>query len=234
MVSHGFDQGRVSAASSRRAKAILQPFGNDSLDVPAQRRALTPEEYHRFISAFKADGKHHVLFEAFFFLGCRRGELEGLQWGDIDREKRTVYIHKQIQHYRFKKESVITPPKTRSSIRYLRLSPFICSEIMSLEEGYGGKPDRFLFFGDTAITKNPIVSQIAKHCRLAGIPRFAPHEIRHTCASWLVGNRRDMSGLIVVQKWLGHSSLKETLDIYSHYLKGGESEVTAVLDKANG
>jgi len=42
-----------------------------------------------------------------------------------------------------------------------------------------------------------------------------------------------MSDLIVVQRWLGHASLKETLDTYSHYLKGGGSEVTAVLDKAN-
>lgn len=38
-----------------------------------------------------------------------------------------------------------------------------------------------------------------------------------------------MSDLIVVQKWLGHASLKETLDTYSHYLKtSGSSPIDAL------
>jgi hypothetical protein len=39
-----------------------------------------------------------------------------------------------------------------------------------------------------------------------------------------------MSDLIVIQRWLGHSSLGETLDTYSHYLKSGSETMSPVLD----
>lgn len=42
-----------------------------------------------------------------------------------------------------------------------------------------------------------------------------------------------MSDLIAVRKWLNHSSLRETLDTYSHYLKSGNENVSSILDLAN-
>lgn len=49
-------------------------------------------------------------------------------------------------------------------------------------------------------------------CRRAGIEDFHPHDLRHTCASWLV-----MSGvpLYEVRDILGHASITQT-ERYSH------------------
>lgn len=234
LAEYGFNSSRISSAQYRKSLAILAPFRNDSFDNAHVKIALTMDEYRRFISTFPEDSKYRIFFEAFFYLGARCGEMLGLQWRDFDHGSREIFIHQKVQYYKSRKRSAISPTKTKNSVRHMRLSPFIADEIEKLREGYGQRDDYFIFFGRTPITKNPIVCQLARHCELAGVPVISPHEIRHTVASWLVGGCRDMSDLIVVQRWLGHSSLKETLDTYSHYLKGAGSEVTAVLDKANG
>jgi integrase len=45
-----------------------------------------------------------------------------------------------------------------------------------------------------------------------GIPGLTPHELRHTCASLAVSAGANVKAL---QRMLGHSSTKETLDTYS-------------------
>ncbi|HEY8914414.1 tyrosine-type recombinase/integrase [Lacisediminihabitans sp.] len=45
-----------------------------------------------------------------------------------------------------------------------------------------------------------------------GIPGLTPHELRHTCASLAVSAGANVKAL---QRMLGHSSAKETLDTYS-------------------
>lgn len=217
----GFAKDLVTADGYRNAQSILQPFGDDSSDVRAEKRALTPEEYKKFIATFADGDRYKILFEVFFYLGCRCGELQGLQWRDYDPAAGDIFIHQQNQYIPSRHSWVVSQTKTKASVRHIKLSPFIGSELEALREGYGQRSDYFLFFGPKAITKHPIVEQLRRHCAMAGIPMISPHEIRHTAASWLVAGCRDMSDLILVQRWLGHSSLKETLDTYSHYLKSG-------------
>ena len=230
IASFGFDRGRVSLEQLRLSKAMLSSFGNDSFEVPTEKIALMPEEYKKFIGTFKSGERYRVFFELFFYLGARCGEMMGLQWRDYDPTAQEIFIHQQSEYFASRKEWIVSSTKTKSSQRHIKLSPFICSELNDLKKAYGMEDDWFMFFGKTAISKTPIVNQLKRHCVMAGIRIISPHEIRHTVASWLVANCKDMSDLIVVQRWLGHSSLKETLDTYSHYLKGG-SEVTSVLGK---
>ena len=49
--------------------------------------------------------------------GLRRGELLALLWTDLDVEKRTISITKQVT--RTKGELVVSQPKTQHSIRTL-------------------------------------------------------------------------------------------------------------------
>ncbi|HYL89210.1 MAG TPA: site-specific integrase, partial [Burkholderiales bacterium] len=64
-------------------------------------------------------------------------------------------------------------------------------------------------------------------CRRAGITDFRVHDLRHTCASWLV-----QAGvpLLDVSRLLGHSSIEMT-ERYSHLAPENERKAVAVLDR---
>ena len=71
---------------------------------------------------YLAEAEKRGLLAAFYLeltTGLRRGELLALQWTDLDVENRTLAVTKQVN--RINGELVVSPPKTRNSIRTLAL-----------------------------------------------------------------------------------------------------------------
>ncbi len=60
-----------------------------------------------------------------------------------------------------------------------------------------------------------------------GIPGLTPHELRHTCASLAVSAGANVKAL---QRMLGHSSAKETLDTYSDLFDEDLDSVAVALN----
>ena len=74
------------------------------------------------IGLYLAEAERRGLLAAFYLeltTGLRRGELLALQWMDLDVENRTLAVTKQVN--RINGELVVSPPKTRNSIRTLAL-----------------------------------------------------------------------------------------------------------------
>ena len=74
------------------------------------------------IGMYLAEAERRGLLAAFYLeltTGLRRGELLALQWTDLDIENRTLAVTKQVN--RISGELVVSPPKTRNSIRTLTL-----------------------------------------------------------------------------------------------------------------
>jgi len=224
----GFVNRFLTAEQYRLAEACITPIKNDSFEIKAEKRAITQEQYSAFINTFSDGDRYKALFVLAFFLGLRCGELMGIQWSDYDPDKKDIYISKQLEYSKNDKLWRISPTKTKAGRRHLRLSDSIVSLLTQLNYAYKYSPDDFLFF-KSPISKKPIVYQLHKHCLMAGIPVISPHEIRHTVASWLVGNCSDMGDLLEVSRWLGHSSVKMTIDVYGHYIKN-KSHVFEALD----
>ena len=57
-----------------------------------------------------------------------------------------------------------------------------------------------------------VKKSFASACQRAQIDDFRIHDLRHTCAAWLVSNG---VSLIEVRDWLGHSTVKMT-ERYAH------------------
>lgn len=57
--------------------------------------------------------------------------------------------------------------------------------------------------------------------RKTGIKDFRFHDLRHSYASWLIGNGESLA---YVKEQLGHSSIKVTVDIYGHLVPGENRE----------
>ena len=74
------------------------------------------------IGMYLAEAEKRGLLAAFYLeltTGLRRGELLALQWTDLDVESKTLSITKQVN--RINGELVVSPPKTRNSVRTLAL-----------------------------------------------------------------------------------------------------------------
>jgi integrase len=65
----------------------------------------------------------------------------------------------------------------------------------------------------TLIDPNTLSRAYAKLIERAGVPRIQFHDLRHTSATLL---RASGEHPMVVQEWLGHASISETLDRNSH------------------
>jgi integrase len=61
------------------------------------------------------------------------------------------------------------------------------------------------------------------------MPGLVPHELRHTCASLVIGAGANVLG---VQRLLGHETASMTLDLYGHLFSDDLTNVAKSLDRA--
>lgn len=66
----------------------------------------------------------------------------------------------------------------------------------------------------------------------AGLPTSVRlYDLRHTCATLLLNGNVHPK---YVQELLGHASIAQTLDTYSHVIKGMDGGIGGVMDEALG
>ncbi len=67
--------------------------------------------------------------------------------------------------------------------------------------------------------------EIAKEAK---IKRIRLHDFRHSCASLLINNNANIA---VVSQFLGHASIEETLDTYTHMFKDKLYDAVNTINK---
>jgi integrase len=68
--------------------------------------------------------------------------------------------------------------------------------------------------------------------RRAGLPgAIRLYDLRHTCATLLLSRNIHPK---YVQELLGHASIAQTLDTYSHIIEGMDGGITEAVDEALG
>lgn len=177
--------------------------------------------------------------------GMRFGECDALTWDDVDLEKCIVHVSKTL-NYRCKNtnkhEYFITSPKTPNAVRDIPLSDDLV-RLFKMQKQYQKdmrirqdiKIDGYSQFVFTSKLGNPFthegfvatMKRIVKHANEwekeraekedrepVELPaKLTPHIFRHTFATHLVLNEVPYEIAKVI---MGHSSVKTTIDIYSH------------------
>lgn len=168
--------------------------------------------------------------------GCRRGELTGLTWDDVDFENNTIYINKTTQAT--KKGVIEKPmPKNNSSIRPVVLMP----ETMELLKLYKKEQEQLKeLLGSEWKNSNKVLidnvggrmhpdtpSKIWKKFRTKyKLPNMKFHGLRHTSATIQIALGVHIK---VISQRLGHSSTNVTDTIYSHVFKRLQDDVSAEM-----
>ncbi len=202
---------------------------------------LSPEQARSLLRA--AQGER---FEALYVLavttGMRQGELLGLKWEDIDLEAGTLQVRRTL--------STATggglkfgAPKTSRSRRSITLPatalvPLKKHRKAQLEERMKLArlfEDRGLVFasrvGKPVYRQDLITRSFKPLLRRAGLPNIRFHDLRHTCATLLLGKGVHAK---FVQELLGHATISITLDTYSHVLPGMGDAAAGAMDEAFG
>ena len=118
--------------------------GNMGSEEHKEMLFWTTEEYKRFADEMMDKPVSFYAFEMLYWCGIREGELLALTPADFDFENETVRINKSYQ--RLHGEDVITAPKTKKSIRTIKMPTFLVEEMQEyLKMLYGLKKKDRIF-----------------------------------------------------------------------------------------
>lgn len=188
----------------------------------------------------KADETNPVLSAAVILAavtGCRRGELCGLRWSDLDRDRQVLHVRRAVKVGASDYRLVVGPTKTHQDRRVSldevmlaildthrnRVERWAADAHVELEpDGYILTPDPT---GRRPVNPNVITRGFCRLVDRLGVQcRF--HDLRHFTATQLIGAGQDPA---VVAGRLGHGDATTTLRIYSHALAERDRTAAAVL-----
>lgn len=195
--------------------------------VRKEKKIYTVEETVRLMELLR---KEPVKYRAFFYLliysGCRRGELLGLEWRDVDFANCLISI-RRTSCYTPDRGTYTDTTKTEQSKRTLKLPQEVMDILCELREFQLRQADIFgdkwvesgrLFTKENGEPQHPNTSYhwLEKFCARNGLPFYGLHSFRHLLASLLVSNGVD---IVTVSGVLGHSAVSTTSNIYCHMLE---------------
>jgi integrase len=206
-------------------------IGYNPMDA-VERPKVETKEFHIFTESqartFLEAASGHPS-EALFYLalttGLRKGELLGLMWEDVDWDKGTLRVERQLQQA-YSSSAVLVPTKTRSGRRQIKLGKMGLAmleahrhkqEAQKTLAGDSWKENGMIF--TTGIGTYASQSKVSKEFKRIlwenNLPDIRFHDLRHTSISLLL----DMGTPInTVQHRAGHSKASVTTDIYGHVM----------------
>jgi len=150
------------------------------------------------------------------YTGMRLGEIQGLQWRDINFNFKTISIkraYSEIEHD-FKE------PKNETSKRIIRANTNLLTILKDLKKQVKPKSDKQQVFLNkiTGVpTSNAVNKALRRALKASEINRqgFHFHSLRHTHVAYLLANQID---LYAISKRLGHADIGITSKVYSYMI----------------
>lgn len=191
-----------------------------------EMQILTQPEILRFLTQAKEEG-YYEMFLLEITTGMRKGELLGLKWKDLNFNTGELHISRQV--VKAKSQMIVSPPKTKSSIRTIILPPDMVELLAELKATQNSE---WIFPSPTnpTIPRNPsaIYSRFQLILERAQCKRIRFHDLRHTFATMALENGMDIKTLSAM---IGHVSAETTLNIYSHITDNMQQQAAVRIDR---
>lgn len=165
--------------------------------------------------------------------GMRIGEVSGLTWEGVDLKQKTILVSAQLQ--RMGTKLILKSLKTEKSVRTMPLVGHSLEVVRSErtrqeDEGYDNELN-LVFLNPWGRPFDPKYVNDYLHIALekAGLPRTGMHSLRHSAATFML-----MAGLNLhqVSRYLGHSQIALTSNLYGHVLDGAMRDAAEKLQEA--
>jgi integrase len=208
------DAVKMGILASNPAKLVKKP--------KASRKEIHPldaEQVRSFLAATEMD-RLHAMYVLALDTGMRQGELFGLLWDAVDFETGTVSVLRSLEERRGIHR--LKDTKTVSSRRRIRVSPATMAALNQhrreqLAKGlYREDGPLFCDTGGGWLRKcNTCRDSFRKCLKRAGLPKTRFHDLRHTAATLMILGGINVKAVSVT---LGHSDIRTTLNVYSHFM----------------
>lgn len=201
---------------------VPNPAQGRRLREPEGRvRRISPDEAARLIAAAESEPQAPYLADFIRLAlntGCRRDELLRLEWGRVDRRARL--LHLEARHTKAGKRRSI--PLNALALDALAARRAWCDRHC--------RGTAWVFAKENGERVQSIKRSWATACRRAGIKDFRVHDLRHTCAAWLVSAGEPLTA---IRDLLGHSTVRMT-ERYAHLAPENVRAAVAVLENLDG
>ncbi len=221
-------------------------YNNDLIDKNPNEKVVLPKRPKKQTNALSSDDYEKIIkscldnattmdFLVIFFLmtGLRLGEGLGLQWKNVDMDKKTIKIDRQLQSVpnddknskrKFKPE-ILKSTKTKHSNRILPVYDEVIQllkhikykqAVNKMKSGPKYRRDLDLVFckDDGYFICDTVFREFLNNkLDELGIGHFRIHDLRHSYATRLF---EDDINIKLISDYLGHSSIGITLDTYTH------------------
>lgn len=195
-----------------------------------EMKTLKKEELTAFLEETKRSGCYE-----FYYLelttGMRLGEICALEWNDLSLENKTITVNKAVQ--KIKGEVKINTPKTKSSIRTIKL----CDEcIRLLSELKANQIPKSKYIFPSSVTgeirdTSAVTRRLHRIQDRAGVPRIRFHDLRHSFATLSLEQGMDIK---TVSHMLGHTDAGFTMNTYMHVTDSMQENVANTMGNLLG
>jgi integrase len=204
--------------------------------------ALSPTQVRALLAEARGE-RNEAIYIAAIHTGLRKGELLGLKWTDLDLDGGTLSVRRSLKVTDHGLD--FGPPKNKASRRSVPLNKSAVAALKAhrlrqneerLRLGELWEDQDLVFpnrVGKPINPSNLYNREYKPLLKRAGLEneRLTFHSLRHTFASALCNKRVYPK---VIQSLLGHSSITQTMDTYSHLIGGMGGDAVEGLDDAFG
>lgn len=200
---------------------------------------LAPDEAKTFILALNGEP---LFWQAFMNLllttGLRRGEAVGLQWGDIDPDKLTITVQRNVTIDKNSPDKIHVGETKTGETRTVPVSPRVLALLTALKQEQQSKfksvmmPTAYIF-SSAADAYKPIYPTEPtrwqrKFTERHGLHKVSPHDLRHTAATLALESGANLKQ---VQDLLGHSDPSTTMKFYAGVTEEAQRRTVEGIEK---
>ncbi|MBO4419666.1 MAG: site-specific integrase [Oscillospiraceae bacterium] len=184
---------------------------------------LAPDDAKALLKALETEP---LFWRAFMNLlittGLRRGEAVALQWGDIDVDKKTITVQRNVTIDSNSLNKYHVGATKTGEVRTVPVSPRVLALLTALKDEHQTKFGAVMFptayvFCSAADAYRPIYPTEPtrwqrKFTERHNLPKVSPHDLRHTAATLALEGGANLKQ---VQALLGHSDPSTTMGFYA-------------------
>lgn len=196
------------------------------------------KRFYEFVMNY-SDIRYKSAMLIFLLMGLRRGETSGLEWKDINFEKKEMTISRSITTVKGH-GMVLKDPKTEMSKRTLSMPDILTSVLKEYKKWQDNRRDElgdymqendYVFIQENGARLYPstFTGWLNKMLKDAGIEHYSLHSLRHTNITMQIA---EGVPIVTVSARAGHARTSTTTDIYAYFLKSSDKSAAQTISNA--